>query len=47
VRDFWKNKVADAPSEIFDVLAKQEERLLEAQKKHGDYISPKQFEIHL
>jgi len=46
VRDFWKNKVDDAPKEIFDVLDKQEERLIEAQKKHGDYISPKIFEIH-
>ncbi len=46
VRDFWKNNVADAPVEIFDVLNKQEKRLLEAQKKHGDYISPKTFEIH-
>ncbi len=45
VREFWKNKVADSPSEIFDVLDKQEERLLAAQKKHGDYISPEFFEI--
>ncbi|HOL22757.1 MAG TPA: phosphoenolpyruvate carboxykinase domain-containing protein, partial [bacterium] len=44
VRNFWK-KISDAPQEIFNILNQQEERLLQAQKEYGDYISPDVFEI--
>jgi phosphoenolpyruvate carboxykinase (GTP) len=45
VREFWKNKVSDTPDEVFDVLDKQEERLLKAQEDFGDYIAPEMFDI--
>jgi phosphoenolpyruvate carboxykinase (GTP) len=36
----YHNDVPDAPGEVFDVLEEQRTRLLEAQKEHGDLISP-------
>ena len=39
----FKTRVHDAPDILFDVLEKQKERLISAQKKHGDYISPDNF----
>jgi len=45
VRDFWKNKVSDAPRAIFDVLDRQEELIAKAKEKHGDYISPELFPV--
>lgn len=45
VSDFWKNTVSDTPSELFDVLDKQEERLVKEKEKHGDYISPDLFDV--
>jgi phosphoenolpyruvate carboxykinase (GTP) len=44
VKEFWK-KVADTPDEVFNVLNKQEERLIKAKEKHGDYISPELFTV--
>ena len=44
VKAFYKDKVSDVPGEVFEVLEKQKERLILAQKKFGDYISPKAFE---
>ncbi|MCX7879213.1 MAG: phosphoenolpyruvate carboxykinase (GTP) [Ignavibacteria bacterium] len=44
VKRFWANE-AKAPSEITDVLDAQKQRLIEAQAKFGDYISPEMFEI--
>jgi phosphoenolpyruvate carboxykinase (GTP) len=41
---FWQQE-ENAPKEIFDVLEQQKERLLEAQKKFGDYISPENFGV--
>ena len=41
---FWQQE-ENAPKEIFDVLEQQKERLLEAQKKFDDYISPENFEV--
>ncbi len=45
VKEFWKKEVADTPSEIFEMLEKQEERLIKAKEKHGDYISPELFPV--
>ena len=36
----YREDVPDTPAILFDALSAQRERLLEAQKKHGDYISP-------
>ncbi|OQX79676.1 MAG: phosphoenolpyruvate carboxykinase (GTP) [Candidatus Omnitrophica bacterium 4484_70.1] len=44
VRKFYQEKVEDTPEEVFFVLKEQEERLLLAQKRFGDYISPHLFE---
>ncbi|KPJ80984.1 MAG: phosphoenolpyruvate carboxykinase [Spirochaetes bacterium DG_61] len=35
----YKNEVIDTPDLVFEVLKAQKERLLETQKKYGDYIS--------
>jgi GTP-dependent phosphoenolpyruvate carboxykinase len=44
VKKFWENE-EDVPSEIFNVLEEQKQRLLLAQKEFGNYISPENFEI--
>jgi phosphoenolpyruvate carboxykinase (GTP) len=44
VERFYKESVADTPLELFKVLNQQRERLLEAKKNFGDYISPESFE---
>ena len=36
----YRTDVLDAPEVLFDILAQQRERLLEAQKKYGDHVSP-------
>ncbi|MEN3013532.1 MAG: phosphoenolpyruvate carboxykinase (GTP) [Endomicrobiia bacterium] len=41
---FWQQE-ENTPQEIYDVLEAQKQRLLEAQKKFGDYISPENFEV--
>jgi phosphoenolpyruvate carboxykinase (GTP) len=43
-KKFWENE-EDVPSEIFDVLEEQKQRILLAQKEFGNYISPENFEI--
>jgi len=43
VKEFYQQKVDNTPDEVFEVLEKQKERLLEAQKRFGDYISPHVF----
>ncbi len=40
VQEFYKTKVADTPQILFEVLEEQRQRLIEAQEKYGDYISP-------
>ncbi|RJS85163.1 phosphoenolpyruvate carboxykinase (GTP) [Candidatus Bathyarchaeota archaeon] len=40
---FYKEKVSDAPSELFDVLGQQRNRLIEARERFGDYIPPEKF----
>lgn len=46
VEKFWQQE-ENTPQEIYDVLEAQKQRLLEAQKKFGDYISPENFEVVL
>ncbi|MGB2630885.1 MAG: phosphoenolpyruvate carboxykinase (GTP) [Candidatus Omnitrophota bacterium] len=45
VEKFHKESVPGAPSIIFEVFNKQRVRLLEAQKKFGDYVSPEKLEV--
>ena len=40
IKEVYETKVADTPKLLFEVLEAQRQRLLEAQKKHGDYITP-------
>ncbi|UCE95509.1 MAG: phosphoenolpyruvate carboxykinase (GTP) [Candidatus Bathyarchaeota archaeon] len=44
VERFHKERVAEAPEELFQVLNQQRERLLKARRSFGDYISPECFE---
>jgi phosphoenolpyruvate carboxykinase (GTP) len=44
VEKFYKEKVTDAPAELFSVLKQQRKRLISARKRFGDYISPESFE---
>ncbi len=41
--NIYKTKVIDPPKILFDVLEEQKKRLLEYQKKFGDYIKPEQL----
>jgi phosphoenolpyruvate carboxykinase (GTP) len=44
VQQFYQGNVTDTPLELFGILYMQRQRLLEAQAKYGDYISPECFE---
>jgi len=44
VQQFYQGNVTDTPLELFGVLYLQRQRLLDAQAKYGDYISPECFE---
>jgi len=44
VSKFYQENVTDTPLELFGILYMQRQRLLEAQAKYGDYISPEYFE---
>jgi phosphoenolpyruvate carboxykinase (GTP) len=44
VQRFYQENVSDTPLELFGILYLQRERLLEAKKRFGDYISPESFE---
>ncbi|MCL2287912.1 MAG: phosphoenolpyruvate carboxykinase (GTP) [Candidatus Bathyarchaeota archaeon] len=44
VSKFYQENVTDIPLEMFGQLYKQRERLIEAQQKYGDYISPEKFQ---
>lgn len=44
VRAFWEQE-EDTPSEVFEVLDAQRERLTRAREKYGNYVSPENFEI--
>ncbi|MGB9720288.1 MAG: phosphoenolpyruvate carboxykinase (GTP) [bacterium] len=39
----YKTKIIDPPKVLFDVLEEQKKRLVEYQKKFGDYIKPEQL----
>ena len=43
VEKFYKEEVAGAPAELFQVLGQQRGRLLRARNSFGDYISPESF----
>lgn len=43
IKEVYETKVKDTPKVLFDVLEEQRKRLLEAQKKFGDYITPDKF----
>ncbi len=45
VEKFFREEAAGAPPAVAEVLAAQRGRLLAAQKKHGDYISPFAFDL--
>jgi len=45
VEKFYKENVSGAPSVVFEVFKKQRCRLLEVQKKFGDYVSPENLEV--
>jgi len=45
VEGFCQDNVPDAPPELFEVLEQQRERLVKAQRKFGDYISPESLEV--
>jgi len=45
VREFYREKVKDAPEEVFSILEEQEKRLLSAKRKFGDYILPEYFKV--
>jgi len=40
VEKFHRENIAESPPIVFKVLGQQRDRLLAAQDKHGDYISP-------
>jgi len=40
IETIWRTQVADTPAILFEVLAEQRTRLQQAQKEHGDYVSP-------
>jgi phosphoenolpyruvate carboxykinase (GTP) len=44
VKSFYREKVADTPVELFQILDKQSELLLKAKERFGEYISPENFE---
>ena len=45
VNKFHRDNLAEAPTVLFEVLDQQRERLVKAQKKFGDYISPEKFKV--
>jgi phosphoenolpyruvate carboxykinase (GTP) len=44
VKMFYREKVADTPTELFQILDEQRKRLLEAKERFGNYIPPDSFE---
>jgi len=40
IKNIYETKVFDTPKAVFDLLEAQRERLLKAQRKHGDYVLP-------
>ncbi len=44
VKSFYREKVSDAPEELFQILDQQRERLLKAKELFGGCVSPENFE---
>jgi phosphoenolpyruvate carboxykinase (GTP) len=44
VQRFYQENVADTPAELFEILDQHRQRLVEAKKRFGNYISPENFE---
>ncbi len=44
VKHFWEGE-ENTPEQVFDVLEQQKTRLIEVQKKFGNYVSPENFEV--
>jgi phosphoenolpyruvate carboxykinase (GTP) len=44
VQRLYQENVSDTPSELFEILDQQRQRLVEAKERFGDYISPESFE---
>jgi len=44
VKKFYKEKVADTPIELFEILDQQRERLIKAKERFGSYIPPDNFD---
>ena len=44
ILQIYKTEVEDTPAVLWEVLLAQQERLREAQKRYGDYISPGKWE---
>lgn len=44
IKEIYQTKVKGTPEVLFDVLEKQRTRLLDAQQKHGDYITPDKWD---
>jgi phosphoenolpyruvate carboxykinase (GTP) len=40
IKNIYSMNVTDTPAQVFETLAAQRQRLLEAREKHGDYITP-------
>ncbi|MBU4304628.1 MAG: phosphoenolpyruvate carboxykinase, partial [Candidatus Omnitrophica bacterium] len=45
VEKFHRENLADAPQALFEVFSQQRDRLLQAQKHFGNYISPESLEL--
>ncbi len=43
IKEIYSTKVSDTPSELFDALDEQGQRLTSARAVHGNYISPKKI----
>ncbi|NQT00139.1 MAG: phosphoenolpyruvate carboxykinase (GTP) [Candidatus Omnitrophica bacterium] len=44
ITEIYKHKVSDAPEILFTVLEQQKQRLVQAQTKYGDFISPDKWQ---
>ena len=43
IKNIYETKVKDTPKILFEILEAQKQRIIEVQKKHGDYITPEKF----
>ena len=43
IENVYRTEVSDTPQVLFDVLTKQRDSLLAAQKKYGDCVAPSEF----